>query len=212
MSLATTTLVGTVGSSDLTVQLADASAITAIGMWLFLDGEAMKVTALPRPDGSTLVSRGTGGSRALPHAASVTVYIGQATQFYQQNPEGEPPTVPFVLPWINVVTGAIWQVVNNAWVPTGGAGGGPVSGPSSATSGDLPAFGDATGTALVDSGVLAASVVVGPASVAANKVALFSGTTGKLLKADAAGVSAGPFTTITSITVVNGLITALTGS
>lgn len=54
--------------------------------------------------------------------------------------------------------------------------------------------------------------VVGPASVTSGKVAVFSGTTGKLIAANSTGATAGPFTTIASIQVVNGLVTVLTGS
>lgn len=54
--------------------------------------------------------------------------------------------------------------------------------------------------------------VVGPSSVTSGKVAVFSGTTGKLIAANSSGATAGPFTTITAIQVVNGLVTSLTGS
>lgn len=214
MSLPTTTLSATVGSSDLIVVLGSVTSVTAPGMRLFMDGELMQVTAPANTTtGQVAVARGVGGSRSLPHVSGVTVYIGQSYQFYTQDPQGEPPVVPAVTPWINVINGNIWTVSGNAWVLTGGnAPTGNVTGPASATSGDLPSFGDTTGQVLADSGVLAASVVVGPASVTSGKVAVFSGTSGKLLAANATGATAGPFTTITGITVVNGLVTVLTGS
>lgn len=213
MSLPTTTLSQAVGSSDLTVVLPDTSAVTAIGMWLYLDSEAMRVTALPRSDGSVTVARGVGGSRALPHLSEVTVYVGQSYQFYTQNPEGEPPTVPFVLPWINVISGGIWTVLGNAWVLSGGAAPvGNVVGPASATDGAVALFDGTTGLLLKDGVTLGADIVTGPASVTAGKVAVFSGMTGKVVAANATGVTVGPFTVITGIQVVNGLVTALTGS
>jgi hypothetical protein len=123
MSLPTTTLVNTVGSSDLTVQLTSATAVTQSGMWLFMDGEAMATTALPNADGTVRVSRGVGGSRAVAHASGVTIYIGQSFQFYNQDPEGQPPTNPAVTPWINVVNGNIWTVSGGAWVNSAASSG-----------------------------------------------------------------------------------------
>ena len=67
------------------------------------------------------VVRGVGGSRALPHVSGVTVYVGASQQFYTQDPQGDPPVVPAVLPWINVITGNIWTVSGSAWVLTGGS-------------------------------------------------------------------------------------------
>lgn len=87
-----------------------------------------------------------------------------------------------------------------------------IVGPSSSTDGDVVVFDGATGKLAQDTGLVAADIVTGPASVTDGKVAVFSGTTGKLIAADADGVSVGPFTTITSITVVNGLVTDLQGS
>jgi hypothetical protein len=123
MSLSTTTLVRAVGSSDLTVQLASATAVTSIGMWLYTDSEAMKVTALPKSDGTVNVSRGVGGTPGLVHAAGLTVYVGPSYQFYQQDPEGEPPTFPYVLPWINVLNGKIWTVSGTSWVSSSSGSG-----------------------------------------------------------------------------------------
>lgn len=183
MSLATTTLSVAVGSSDLTVTLGSVTAIPPLGVgcWLFADGEAFRVTALPNTSTKQVsVVRGVGGSRALPHASGVTVYIGLSTQFYTQDPEGQPPTVPAVLPWINVVTGSIWTVVAGAWTLTGGS--------------------SPTGN------------VTGPATSTDGAVVLWDGTTGTKIKDGPVGVSVGPFTAITSITVVNGVITDLQGS
>lgn len=87
-----------------------------------------------------------------------------------------------------------------------------VLGPASAVDGDVVVYDGTTGKLVQDTSLVAADVVTGPASVTANKVVLFNGTTGKLIKADSAGVSAGPFTSITSITVVDGLVTDLQGS
>lgn len=213
MSLPTTTLSTTVGSSDLTVVLGSVTSVTAIGMWLFMDGEAMQVTALPNPSSKTVnVARGVGGSRSLSHASGVTVYIGQSYQFYTQDPEGKAPTVPYVTPWINVINGNIWTVSGTQWVLTSGEGPvGNVVGPASATDGALALYDGTTGKLVKDGVTLGSTVVVGPASVTDGAAALFDGTTGKLLKA-AAGISAGPFTAITSITVVNGIVTDLQGT
>lgn len=87
-----------------------------------------------------------------------------------------------------------------------------VSGPASVTTLRVAVFNGTTGKIIAEGTQLAADLVSGPASVTAGKVVVFSGTTGKIVVADAAGVTAGPFTTITSITVVNGLVTALTGA
>lgn len=128
MALATTTLNAAVGASASTVVLASGTNVTAIGMWLYLDREAMKVTALPNAAGVVAVQRGVGGTAALPHASGLTVYIGTADQFYLQDPEGTPPTVPAVTPWINLLTGAIWTVSSGAWIVSTAASGGTGTG------------------------------------------------------------------------------------
>ena len=87
-----------------------------------------------------------------------------------------------------------------------------IVGPASATDGGIVTFDGTTGKLAKDSTVTSATVVVGPASVTSGKVAVFSGTTGKLIAANSTGATAGPFTTITAIQVVNGLVTTLTGS
>ena len=51
----------------------------------------------------------------------------------------------------------------------------------SGTSGNLPSFSGATGKVIGDSGVVAASVVTGPASSVLNRIAVFAGTSGKVL-------------------------------
>ncbi len=93
-----------------------------------------------------------------------------------------------------------------------GLAAGAIIGPASSTSGGIVTYDGTTGLLAQDSAVLTSTVVVGPASVTSGKVAVFSGTTGKLLAANSTGATAGPFTTISGITVVNGLVTALTGS
>ncbi len=93
-----------------------------------------------------------------------------------------------------------------------GLAAGAIIGPASSTDGGIVTYDGTTGLLAKDSTVTSASVVVGPASVTSGKVAVFSGTTGKLLAANSTGATAGPFTTITAIQVVNGLVTTLTGS
>ena len=57
-----------------------------------------------------------------------------------------------------------------------------ITGPASATSGNIVSFNGTTGTLAQDSGVLASSVVVGPASSTDNAVVRFDSTTGKLVQ------------------------------
>ncbi len=121
-ALATTTLNGAVATSATRVCLAGTTALTSVGLWLFVDGEAMQTLAAPDGSGNVAVQRGLGGTRVSPHATADTVYIGTSAQFYQQDPIGVPPTWPDVTPWINLLTGGVWNSVAGAWALTAGSG------------------------------------------------------------------------------------------
>lgn len=252
MALNSTTLGAAVGSNDSTVVLASTTNITSIGLWLFTDAEAMRVIALPNAGGVVRVQRGVGPTRVLPHVTGLTVYIGTADQFYLQDPEGTPPTWPAVTPWINLVTGAIWDVSGSAWVITGGGTGTStgtgarvlqtsptITSPTLTT----PALGAATFTSFTASATAATlqsstttahTLLIKAYDVDGTAYATFatftngntptgviSAPSGGTLTLQpttykssdgTSGATAGPFTTITAITVKDGLVTALTGS
>lgn len=106
VTLATTTLDGPIDDHTSLIKLASTSGVRP-GLCLYFDGELTKVVSLEVAPW-VRVLRGQEGSRAIPHASSVVVYIGDGSQFYQTNPYGRPPETFEVSPWINVHTGAIW--------------------------------------------------------------------------------------------------------
>lgn len=61
-------------------------------------------------------------------------------------------------------------------------GGGNITGPSVAVSGDLVSFNGTSGQLVRDSGISGASVVSGPASAVSGHLATFNGTTGKIIE------------------------------
>lgn len=112
VTLASTTLSAPVGASETLLKLASTSGVVP-GMFLWLDGELMKVMGLD-VDPWVLVKRGVDGSPAMSHGALVTVYIGRGDQFYGTNPVGRPPAAIPVSPYINVQNGSVWFAQGDA--------------------------------------------------------------------------------------------------
>jgi hypothetical protein len=105
-TLSTTTLSAPVGSSDNQIKLASTSGIFT-GYRLYLDGELVRVVSLGI-DPWVNVTRGVDGTRGAAHPSGVTVYIGEAHQFYTKDPVGRPAEAIPVSPYINVVNGSVW--------------------------------------------------------------------------------------------------------
>lgn len=82
-------------------------------------------------------------------------------------------------------------------------------GPGTSVAGNIVSFTNTDGRTLADSGVAAASVVVGPAGATANAPAIWDGASGKLLKDGPTPAADGTYSPVTSITIVNGIITAI---
>ena len=130
MTLSSTTLSLALGAGDRIVSLASVSGIATPSAVSGLDpvdclvvgGEAVRVTRVIPGSTAVEVERGMFGSRVAAHASGATVYLARAGELYQQDPVGDPPSVPDVLPWINTVSGLIWFVIEDAWVPADGAG------------------------------------------------------------------------------------------
>lgn len=118
VTLATTTLTSTLGAGDTRIQVASTSGIMP-GTFLYLDGELVLVVGLDL-DPWLRVKRGVEGSSSIPHASSVTVYIGRGDQFYGSDPIGRPPAVIPVSPYINVINGAVWLAQGDT-IPSGTA-------------------------------------------------------------------------------------------
>jgi hypothetical protein len=106
VTLATTTLAASLGTSDRRVKLASTSGVIP-GSRLFVDGELMAVVSLD-VDPWVNVRRGVDGSRAHVHQSALTVYIGRPDQFYDTDPMGMPRAEILVSPHINVVNGNVW--------------------------------------------------------------------------------------------------------
>ncbi len=183
-NLSTTTFSQAVSANAGAVHLASGTGVT-LGSVLWADREALIVTGtIPGTSTTFQVQRGRLGSPASTHVSGATVYLGSSNDFYAEDPVGVPESPPVVTPWINTVTGTLWEVSGSTWVETSGGGvaEGDVVGPSSATTGNVASYVGTTGKILADSGKLASAVVTGPTSVADNAIARFDATTGKLLQ------------------------------
>ena len=113
VTLSTTTLEGTVGSSDVRIKVLSTTGLTP-GTRLFLDGELMTVVSL-EADPWVKVLRGQDGTSGLEHHPGETIYIGRADQFYSMDPVGTPSDAIHVSPYINVTNGSIWFARGDAY-------------------------------------------------------------------------------------------------
>jgi hypothetical protein len=106
VTLSTTTLAEAVGPSAKAIKLTSTAGVLP-GMFLFLDGELMRVVSLG-VDPWVNVLRGQDATPAANHVSLVTVYIGRGDQFYGSDPVGRPPAAIAVSPWINVRNGKVF--------------------------------------------------------------------------------------------------------
>jgi hypothetical protein len=106
VTLGTTLNTNTILAGDGRIRLASTSGVFP-GKFLFIDGELMRVVG-PDPDQWFRVLRGQAGTPVLPHVSGCTVYIGEGSQFYAQDPVGRPPETFEVSPWINVQGNRVW--------------------------------------------------------------------------------------------------------
>lgn len=88
----------------------------AVGQIMYIDREAVQITALPT---STLVdvSRGVRGTAAATHASGANVITGPANYFYANEPSGScTATGETALPHVSLPTGSIYDCKNSLWV------------------------------------------------------------------------------------------------
>lgn len=194
-ALATTTLGAALPADAGTVALASGTGVSK-GTLLFTGHEALSVTGQVT---ATVfkVQRGAAATTAAAHPVDAVVYVGAPTQFYGDDPQGVPEAYPPVTPWINTVNGTVWIVVGDAWEvdnPNGAFSGASLSVTGAVDAGtDVAAANDITagGDVVVTGDVKAATYHVG---------------------ATAGDDSGGALTSITSITVVKGIVTDIQGT
>ena len=107
LTLSTTTLLNTIGTTDSQVKVDSTSAIFP-GYRLWIDRELMTVISLGISPWVN-VQRGVDGTSSQPHNSTSPVYIGRAVDFYTSDPSGRPDNALFVSPWINAITGDMWM-------------------------------------------------------------------------------------------------------
>lgn len=109
-TLATTSLVAPIGTSDTVICVASPTGVVK-GMGLWVDKELMRVIG-PDVVANTgycfKVRRGSSGTIASAHFGGATVTIGRGDQFYFSDPTGQPPLAVPVSPWINTANGKVW--------------------------------------------------------------------------------------------------------
>lgn len=106
VTLRTTTLAAGVASTDGEVKL-DSTTNVVKDTRLYVDGELMRVVSVG-VDSWVKVVRGVDGTLSSAHPSGVTVYVGEAHQFYTKDPVGRPPDAIPVSPYINVQNGSVW--------------------------------------------------------------------------------------------------------
>ena len=106
VTLSSTTLPQEIARDQNEIKLASASGLVA-GQRLYVDRESMEVVRV-LVDPFVLVRRGRDGTGGARHANGATVWIAEAYQLYQRDPQGLPQTELLVSPWINVLTGDLW--------------------------------------------------------------------------------------------------------
>lgn len=118
VTLSTTTLSAPLSSSSRLLKPASTSGILpGKRLWLAEGKELVRVVALVAGD-QVEVLRGVDGTVASPHVSGSTVYIGEAHEFYSQDPVGRPSETIPVSPYINVRNGSIWFAQGDA-LPVG---------------------------------------------------------------------------------------------
>ncbi len=92
--------------------LVTVNSLTGIvpGVHLYAGRELMRVQSIVGVGNQIILARGRDGTAGCQHTPAETVYIGQGYQFYEQDPQGLPPTAALVNPWINIRSGSIWVI------------------------------------------------------------------------------------------------------
>lgn len=112
VTLSTTTLSQTVPSASQRFIVVASTSGLSKGIRLFVDRELMSVVSLG-VNNRVNVQRGVDGTSATPHSSSAVIVIGTGIQFYQNDPQGQPPASPEVSPWINLSNGSVWYLQGN---------------------------------------------------------------------------------------------------
>lgn len=106
VTLSTTTLTSGMNPRETKVYLASLSGIYP-GYRLFVDKEQMEVLSTERTNIAN-VKRGSDGTASSAHLSGATATIGQAHQFYFQDPIGIPDSAIQVSPYINLRNGKVF--------------------------------------------------------------------------------------------------------
>lgn len=112
-TLSSTTLSKDLAASGNRVFLTSLTSVV-VGKALFVDGEALLVTAVTTAHADVL--RGQWGSASGAHASGATVYLANPDQLYGSDPVGVAPSNPLVTPWINTTNGRVWVATSGVWV------------------------------------------------------------------------------------------------
>lgn len=124
-TVTSTTLSAALNKTDTIFNVASAPSGTAAGWLAFVNGEAMRISAV---SGNTLtVVRGTDGTQVQSHTSGDTIYIDQAFYFGLQGtePQGSctAATDQRSDPMIDLATGDLYDCVSSLWVKIKGASG-----------------------------------------------------------------------------------------
>lgn len=149
-TLTSTTLSATVDSDDTSIQVTSATDF-AVGSIVFVDKEAMTISSVV---GTVVgVRRGVPTTRSTAHSSGATAFVGTPDLYGTNDPAGMCTTAAeFVLPFVALDTGTVWNCTNSEWIAETSGFGGSIALPTSSsfTIGDTaasynqgPAFADA---------------------------------------------------------------------
>lgn len=120
-----TTITTALKASDIQVTFASSATLKA-GDLAYIDREAMTLVAQVQPAIPTIwwVQRGVSGTPATAHAINNQVYTGPPGWFYVTNPSGSSSVAgEAVLPYINILSGDMFQLsTGGSWQQVGEGG------------------------------------------------------------------------------------------
>jgi hypothetical protein len=176
----TTTTAAISTNSQQAVALTATTGVTAAGnganlVYLLIDRELMRVSAIDTVAKVATVVRGDASSRAVPHVSGATVWVVPGAALYSAIPSGQCTRtnlayVPYVVgasPGLGAEAGTLWDCLGvttaGQWVNTNGAVGLPTLGSTVASTAGVIA---ATGTVFKVSGTAAITGITAPAGIA----------------------------------------------
>ena len=111
-TLTTTGFAAPIGAADTLVTLTSLTGIVvgATNTHLFANHELLAVQSLTGVGNQVIVKRGVDGTAARAHGTGETIYVAEAWQLFEMDPEGLAPLATRSNPHINIRNGKVWVI------------------------------------------------------------------------------------------------------